>query len=317
MINRTLIRTKVVQTLFAYYKHDDDTLLNAKKELLHSFDDVYCLYMLFLDFVNEMVSEAEDKLQQDEERSKVTHTLFTANTNFINNRFASQIFNNRGLRAFIDERHLGWDAAHESLKALFKDIAASQYYSDYMSLAAPTYEEDKMLWRKIFTSILPDNANLEDALQELEIALDHRNWVTDTNIVLSFVIKTVKRFSEDSTPEQALLPMFDSENDLNFAKDLLQAAIKNKDEYTALIESHLKNWDINRIAYIDLIIMQVAVAELLIFPNIPIQVTLNEYLEIAKEYSTPKSHIFINGVLDELIRDLKNRNELIKAVAIN
>lgn len=317
MINRTLIRTKVVQTLFAHYKTEEGTLLNAKKQLLCSFDDVYCLYMLLLDLVNEMVTLAEERNEADEERAKATHCHYESNLNFINNRLASQIFNNRQLRSYLEEHHLGWDAAHESLKLLWKRITESEPYISYMALESPKYEDDKYVWRKIITDVFADSKELEDGLEELEVALDHRNWTTDMNIVLSYIVKTIKRFTPTSGADHRLLEMFESEEELDFAKQLLQNAIKNEEEYRSLIETHLKNWDISRVAYIDLIIMQTALSEITTFPEIPLQVSLNEYLEIAKEYSTEKSHSFINGVLDEVIRDLKQQNKLIKAVMLD
>ena len=317
MINRTLIRTKVVQTLFAHYKNPDNTLLNAKKELLRSFDDVYSLYMLLLDFINEMVSQAEEKNETEKERAKITHQTYVQNLNFINNRLASQLFNNRQLRSFLEQNHLGWDAAHESLRLLWKEIAESEAYAEYMGIESPSYEDDKQVWRKIIATVLADNQTLEDALDELEVALDHKSWTTDANIVLSYIIKTIKRFKEDSGSDHRLLDMFDSEEELTFGKTLLQESINNEAEYRTLIESHLKNWDINRVAYIDLIIMQTALSELTSFSEIPVQVTMNEYIEIAKEYSTNKSHGFINGVLDEIIKELKQQNKLIKAVSLD
>lgn len=317
MINRTMVRTKVVQTLFAYYNSGEGGQLQAKKELLKSFDDTYSLYMIMLDLVNEMVSIAEEKEEYEAERAKVTHRTHEAATNFINNKFAQQVFNNRHLRAYLDERHLGWDAAHESLKLIWKDINESKAYKEYMTLEHPTYDDDKQLWRKLVTDVFADSAVLESALEELEIGTDHRNWTTDINQVLSYIVKTIKRFSEKNGQNQPLLEMFDSEEELDFAKKLLKQSIDGAEEYRALVERHLKNWDISRVAYIDLIIMQTALAEVTGFPDIPLQVSLNEYLEIAKEYSTEKSHQFINGVLDESIRELKAENKLLKAVQID
>lgn len=316
MINRTLVRTKVVQTLFAHYYEEDNTLLGAKKNLLNSFADTYSLYMLMLDFVNEMVAAAEDRIAFEEERAKVLHESYTPNLNFVNNRFAAQIFNNRQLRAHVDENHLGWDVAHESLRLLWKQIQEADCYKEYMKISAPTYEDDKMVWRKIVTDVLADNEELSTALEELEVALDRKYWTTDANVVLSYIVKTIKRFQEENGANQQLLEMFDTEEELNFGKQLLKAAIDNQDEYTALIEEHLKNWEISRIAYMDRIILLTALAEILTFPNIPLEISMNEYLEIAKEYSTQKSHQFINGILDEIVKKLKKENKLLKAVVV-
>lgn len=317
MINRTLVRTKVVQTLFAHYYEEDNTLLSAKKNLLNSFSDTYSLYMLMLDFVNEMVAAAEDRITFEEERAKVRHEAYTPNLHFVNNRFATQVFNNRKLRAYIDENHLGWDAAHESLRLLWKQILDSDCYKAYMAIDEPTYDDDKQIWRKIVTDVLAENEELNTALEELEVALDRKDWTTDINVVLSYVVKTIKRFQEEKGADQELLEMFDSEEELAFGNLLLKAAIDNHDEYTALIEEHLKNWEISRIAYMDRIILQTALAEILTCPNIPLEISMNEYLEIAKEYSTEKSHQFINGILDEIVKKLKKENKLLKAVILD
>ena len=318
MINRTLIRTKVVQTLFShYYNEEGNSLLSSKKNLLDSFDDTYSLYMLMLDFVNEIVRAADDKIAFEEERAKVLHQPYTANVNFVNNRFAAQIFNNRVLRSYVDEHKLSWDAAHENVRLLWKQIQESNCYKEYMQIEQPTYQDDKTVWRKIVSDVLANNDDLCSALEELEVALDHKDWTTDYNVVLSYIVKTIKRFQEDNGANQALLEMFDSEEELNFGKQLLKAAIDHYDEYTSLIEAHLQNWDINRIAYMDKIILLTALAEILTCPNIPLEITMNEYIEIAKDYSTEKSYQFINAILDEIVRKLKKENKLLKAVVLD
>ena len=186
-----------------------------------------------------------------------------------------------------------------------------------MQIEQPTYQDDKTVWRKIVSDVLANNDDLCSALEELEVALDHKDWTTDYNVVLSYIVKTIKRFQEDNGANQALLEMFDSEEELNFGKQLLKAAIDHYDEYTSLIEAHLQNWDINRIAYMDKIILLTALAEIITCPNIPLEITMNEYIEIAKDYSTEKSYQFINAILDEIVRKLKKENKLVKAVVIN
>lgn len=316
MINRTLVRTKVVQTIFASSYNEEATLLRAKQYMLSSFADTYSLYMLFFDLVNEMVSAAEDRIAYETERAKVTHTEDTPNLRFVNNRFATQIFNNRQLRTYLEENHLCWDAAHEQLRQLWKSICESDCYKAYMEIENPTYEEDKMIWRKIVTDILADNDILADALEELEVALDKKSWTTDANVVLSYVVKTIKLFEEEQGANQKMLEMFDSEEELDFAKQLLLLSFNNQEEYHALIESHLKNWDMSRIAKMDTTILQVALAEIMGFPNIALQISINEYVELAKEYSSDKSFQFVNGILEEIVKDLKAENKLIKAVVI-
>ena len=316
MINRTLVRAKVIQTLFAYYKDGESTPLMAKKALLKSFDDTYSLYFLLLDFVNEMTTMYEELEALELERASVLHKTHHPQRNFINNRFAQQIFNNRQLRGYLKEKDYSWDVAHESLRLLFKQIIGAEFFAEYQSLPYPSYADDKQVWRRIFTDVLADNVELEAALDELEVALDGSGWTVDANVVISYVIKTIKRFTENSGKDQSLLEMFNSEEELAFAKELLQKAIEGHDEYLEMIEKHLHGWDLKRVADMDLIILQTALAEIVEFPSIALQVSINEYLELAKEYSTEKSSSFVNGMLDSIIADLKAENKLLKAVTI-
>ncbi len=317
MINRTLVRTKVVQTIFACSYNDEATQLRAKQYMLDSFADTYSLYMLMFDLVNEMVRTAEDKIAFETERAKVRHEAYTPNLNFVNNRFATQIFNNRQLRTYLEENHLCWDAAHEQLRQIWKLISESECYKNYMELEVPTYEDDKMIWRKIVTDILADNEVLTDALDELEVALDRKGWTTDANVVLSYMVKTIKLFVEEEGANQRMLEMFDTEDELHFAKQLLLLSFNNRDEYHALIEKHLQGWDINRIAKMDITILQVALAEIIGFADIALEISINEYVELSKEYSGEKNYQFVNGILEEIVKELKAENKLIKAVVLD
>ncbi len=316
MINRTLVRTKVVQTLFSFYTEGGKTALTAEKELLHSFSDTYSLYFLLLDLVQEFTNLAQEKIDESAERAQILHEDFNANPRFVNNLFAEQLFENRALRNYLSEQKLSWDVAHESLAILYKQIVASEAYEEYMTAPISSYETDKGIWRKLFCNVLAGNEQLEVALEELEIALDGKNWATDMDVVMSYIIKTIKRFTMDNGADQPLLEMFDSEDELNFAKKLLRTAIEHADEYTEMITGKLRNWDAERIAYMDRIILITALAELMNFPDIAIQVTLNEYIDIAREYSTENSPQFINGILEEILRDLKAENKLLKAVVV-
>lgn len=316
MITRSLVRTRTIQTLFAYYQSGDKTPSTARKELLRSFSDTYSLYMALLDFVNELTSYAQEQLFETEQRARFTHKEFTPNRRFVDNRFAKQLFENRMLRHYIDEQHLSWDSGQAAVAAVYNQLIAMPFYQDYLKAEACDYEEDKMVWRKIFTELLPDNADLLGGLEEMEIALDEQNWTTDLNYTLSFVVKTVKRFKEENGAEQELLQMFDREDELQFAQDLLTRAIEHCDECRELIHSHLKNWTADRLAVMDVIILQTALTEIIYFPEIALEVSLNEYIELAKDYSGDKSYIFINGILNEILHELKRENKLLKAMTI-
>jgi N utilization substance protein B len=181
-----------------------------------------------------------------------------------------------------------------------------------MALEAPTYDDEKALWRKIYGSLLLESEALSFALEEMEVALDQEGWTIDIDMVITYVIKTLKRFKEEDTDELPLLEMFASEDELEFGKKLLQASIDMTEENKVLIAKSLQNWEADRIAYMDHIILLVALAEIRHFNEIALEISMNEYIEIAKEYSSDKSYIFINGVLNRIVNDLRADNQLFK-----
>ena len=316
MINRTLIRIKVVQTLFSFCQNEDCLPSEARKQLMRSFADTYDLYMLLLDFASALTTYADEQLEERIARSQATHTPFTPNRRFIKNRFADQLFTNQRLRRELDERHLSWEAGMSAVRSVYLSLVATDWYKAYMEQPECTYEDDKRIWRKIYTDLLPANEDMLSALEEMEIELDHFTWVTDMDFVLSYVVKSVRKFREEEGCEQSLLEMFDSEDDLAFANTLLDNAIRNRAEYDQLIDANLKNWDPDRVALMDRVILHVALAEILSCPEIALQISLNEYIEIAKEYSGDKNYFFINGILDGIIRQLKREDKLPKAMAM-
>lgn len=313
MINRTMVRTRVIQSLFAYYENGDITPTKACKELVNSFSSTYSLYMMMLAFADEFATFAEQQISENIARARATHRPYTPNRKFVENTFSKQIFSNRALRHYMTDHNLSWDGGLDAFPTLLRQLQEQPYYQDYMSSPDSSYEEDKALWRKIYTDLLPGNEALNSALEELEVVLDMTNWTTDIDIILSYIFKTIKRFQEDNGADQELLPIFDSEDELQFGQTLLREAIAHKEEYDELIAAHLKNWDPTRIAFMDRIILYVSLAEIATFDEIALEVSLNEYIELAKEYSGEKSYLFINGILDEILRELKEKNKLVKS----
>lgn len=313
MISRTIVRTRIIQTLFAYFKDGDKTPLQAKKELMLSFTDSYSLYMMLLSLMDELPRYAEQQMEEASARARATHKEYAPNRKFIDNALSRQVFENRELRKFIEEYKLQWDAGMPLIADVYKRLMEAEYYKEYMAIEEPGWEDDKRLWRKIYGELI-GNEVFYTALEELEIALDHANWGTDADWVISFVIKTIKHFDAELGANQPLLPMFENEEEVNFAKELLEVTIEHQKEFEQQIDSHLKNWDASRIAYMDRIILETALAEIMYFPQIALEVSFNEYIELAKEYSSEKSHIFVNGILDEILSELKRENKLIKAI---
>ncbi len=312
MINRTLVRTKVVQTLFAQYSGNDHTALSARKTLLNKFSSTYSLYMMMLSFADELTTYAEEQISENQKRASVLHQTYIANRNFVNNRLAQQIFNNRRIRNYLENENLRWDVGMSAIEATYKLLINTPFYQEFMALEKPTYEDEKTLWRKIYGSLLLESETLSSALEEMEVALDQEGWTIDMDMVITYVIKTLKRFKEDDTDELPLLEMFASEAELEFGKNLLQWSIEQTEENKGLIAKSLQNWEADRIAYMDQIILLVALAEIRKCNEIALEISMNEYIEIAKEYSSDKSYIFINGVLNRIVNDLRAENQLFK-----
>ena len=316
MINRTMVRTRVIQTLFAYYKDSDKTVTTARKELLKSFADTYDLYFALLDFANVFTAYAQKQLEEQIGRAKATHSGWQPNRRFVQNRLAPQLFDNRALRRRVEDQHLSWDAGMPAVMDIYRRLTESEFYRRYMEAETCTYEDDKRVWRLIYQNLLANSEELNDSLEEMEVTLDKANWTIDVDIVLSYVIKTIKRFGEDSTPDTPLLEMFDNENELQFAISLLEKTIAGHEQYEELINAHLKGWDADRIAYMDRIILETALAEITEFEDIALTVSMNEYIELAKSYSGDKNYMFINGIITEILRELKNRGDCFKALTL-
>ena len=314
MINRTLVRTKVVQTLFAHCSGTDHTALSARKTLLNKFSSTYSLYMVMLSFADELTTYAEEQIAENKKRAAVLHQSYNANRNFVNNRIAQQLFNNRRLRNYLENEHLHWDTGMSAIELTYKKLIETDFYKEFMALQTPTYEDEKTLWRKIYGSLLLDSEVLNSALEEMEVTLDHEGWTTDIDMVITYVIKTIKRFKKDDDDDLPILDMFASEEELTFAKDLMQWSIEQLDENKMLIAKALQNWEADRVAYMDQIILLVALAEIRKCNEIALEISMNEYIEIAKEYSSDKSYVFINGVLNRIVNDLKSENKLFKLI---
>ncbi len=316
MINRTMVRTRVIQTLFAYYNNPGKTTLTVRKELDKSFADTYDLYFTLLDFVNELTAYAQKQLEEQIVRAKATHSDWTPNRRLVQNRLAQQLFDNRALRARTAEQHLSWDSGMTAVSDVYRRLVESDFYREYMEADQCTYEDDKRIWRRIFQNLLANSDALTEALDEMEVVLDKSNWTTDADIVVSYVIKTLKRFNADSTPETPLLEMFDSEEELQFGHKLLEQALSGHEQYEKMINDHLKGWDADRIAGMDRIIIETALAEIFAFDEIALTVSMNEYIELAKEYSGDKSYMFINGILTEILREMRNDGTFVKAFTV-
>ena len=304
MINRVLIRLKIIQIIYAYYQNGSKNLDSAEKELFFSLSKAYDLYHYLLTLIiasTDYAKKRMEKLRQSSEKDLYPHIKFTQN------KFTAQLRVNMQLDEFITTRKKTWDDNPDFIKELYEKIIVSDIYKKYMAISDPSYESDRELWRKLYKTFIFNNESLDSYLEEQSLY-----WNDDKEIVDTFVLKTIRRFDEKQGANQPLLPEFKDEEDKEFTRHLFRRTILNEEYYRHLISESVKNWDIERVAFMDVIIMQCALAEILSFPNIPISVTLNEYVEIAKFYSTPKSGSFINGTLDGIVNQLKSDGKLTK-----
>lgn len=302
MINRVLIRLKIVQIIYAYYQNGGKNLDTAEKELFFSLSKAYDLYNYLLLLMVEVTKQANKKLNAAKNKLIPTKEELFPNTKFVENRFIAQLEVNKQLLDFAGNQKKTWENEADFVKSLCEQIMESDIYKEYMASETSSYEEDREVWRKIYKKIIFNNAELDQVLEDQSLY-----WNDDKEIVDTFVLKTIKRFEEKNGAKQELLPEFKDDEDQDFARRLFRRAILNSDYYRHLISENTKNWDLDRVAFMDVIIMQIALAEVLSFPNIPVSVSLNEYVEIAKLYSTPKSGGFINGTLDGIVNQLKKK----------
>ena len=307
MINRVLNRLKIVQIIYAYYQNGGKNLDTAEKELFFSLSKAYDLYNYLLLLMVEVTKQANKKLNAAKNKLIPTKEELFPNTKFVENRFIAQLEVNKQLLDFAGNQKKTWENEADFVKSLCEQIMESDIYKEYMASETSSYEEDREVWRKIYKKIIFNNAELDQVLEDQSLY-----WNDDKEIVDTFVLKTIKRFEEKNGAKQELLPEFKDDEDQDFARRLFRRAILNSDYYRHLISENTKNWDLDRVAFMDVIIMQIALAEVLSFPNIPVSVSLNEYVEIAKLYSTPKSGGFINGTLDGIVNQLKKENKLTK-----
>jgi len=308
MISRRIIRIKVLQILYAFFTSPETSINNTEKELFFSLQKTYDLYHYLISLVIEIEKFAEDRIDLGLKKHRPTSEDLTPNTRFVNNLLIHQLKSNISLTKYLESAKLNWADEDELIRKLYLSLLDQEFYQEYMSSDQNSYADDRKLVEDIFKYLILDNEDIELLLEEQSIY-----WNDDLDFVVSMILKTFKKFKEFSDDHQALLPMYKDEEDRQFAKDLYRKVVLNHSENVILIKQHTVNWDIERIAFIDNLILELALSEFLYFPSIPTKVTMNEYIELSKYYSTEKSRNFINGILDKALKDLKKANKILKA----
>jgi transcription antitermination protein NusB len=307
MISRRLLRVKVLQILYAYYTAEIQDINKSEKELQHSINKSYELYNLLLLLITDISKYAESRMEIALKKIQPTREDLNPNRRFVENKIIGQLNENTQLLRYLNSTGTSWSQHPELIRELFNEILASETYKDYMLQESVNYEDDKRIITHIYTHIIQVNEHLNQVLEEMSIY-----WNDDLEFIISMIIKTIKKYNEADSPDKALMTLFKNQDDNDFVIALFRKTLVHREFAVGLIKQTASNWDIERIAFMDILIMQLAITELLEFQSIPTKVTLNEYLDVAKYYSTEKSNTFINGILDKILEYLKMNNKIQK-----
>lgn len=310
MINRALTRLKTVQILYAHYQNEGRKVGTSIKELDKSLAEAYELYKHMLALLTDVRYYAERRAESIEARAQRmrTHLEETSDDAILAaNKFLLMLEQNEELQKFKEHRRELWQTGDTFLKRMTDIFTQSSIFGEYVAINDRSFEADREVIRMLYKQLMPDNEDVNQVLEENSIY-----WNDDRDIVDSFVLKTIKHFEESTTPDMPLLPDYDEGESPEFGHKLLQEAIARDEEIQQMIAARVKGWDFSRVAMMDILIMQLALTEILTFNEIPLNVTFNEYLNIAKCYSSPKSSIYINGVLDAVVNSLRAEGSLLK-----
>ena len=307
MISRRMLRIKVIKALYAHLKSDADSLMASEKTLVASIDKTYDLYFLMLSLIAELAHYAEQRQELARKKQLPTYEDLNPNRKFVENAVVRLIAQSDAVNDHLAARKLSWAKYPEPIKTLYSQLEQSDYYKSYMAHAERSWKEDLALVTDFYTRELEECEMLEDVLDEISIL-----WNDDLGFALIMVTRTLSNMRPSHT-DVKVLPKFKSEEDLDFAMQLFEKAAIGYDSNLQQIERFTRNWDVERIAFMDNLIMATAVAELTTFPSIPVKVTLDEYIEIAKFYSTAGSSTFINGVLDKAVASLTEEGKINKS----
>ncbi len=309
MLNRRHLRVKVLQSLYAFYQSNNDNLAAGEKELLFGIEKIHDLFLYQLSLLADLLTEEERIIGDNLLKHLPSHEDLHPKRGFLENKCLLMIASNELLKKALREKRIGWQNEKELLRKLMLTIRDQNYYKTYVSLEDPDFRDDIRFVLTMLNKSILEFEPLHSFYEEKSIY-----WIDDWELVNKTIIKILKAASA-SQGYLELPELYKDATDREFAKELFKRTIINKEEFDQIISAKTKNWDTERIALMDMIIMQMAVTEILKFSDIPVKVSLNEYIELSKMYSTPKSNVFVNGVLDKLVEDFTNQ-KLISAHTI-
>ena len=307
MLSRRILRTKVVKAVYAHTQCEGLTPAASEKNLVTSINKAYDLYFHLLALVPEIAEYAAERIRIGENKKLPTYDDLHPNRKFVDNKVIARLVEDEGLQAEISARKLSWKDNRDLIVALYNALVRQPFYMKYMASDECSFREDAQLVSDIYMTMLEEFEPLESALEAQSIL-----WNDDLGFILTMVSRTILSMRE-SHEEIKLMEQFKSEDDLDYAKTLLRYTIAGYERISLLLDNSLQNWDIERVALMDQIILITAIAEAESFSSIPVRVTMNEYIDIAKCYSTVSSGGFINGILDRIIARLTEEGKIVKS----
>jgi len=312
MLSRRYLRIKVLQSIYAFIQSNNDRIDVGERQLLTNLNKIFELYIHQISLLLAIVNFAKQRLEESKKKYFPTENDINPNRKFVDNRFITQIGENREFLQKEDSLRISWKSEEELIRRIYSIIRQSNEFIEYMNSPDESYKADKEIIVKIFMNCIAESESLQYYFEEKNI-----NWVVDYPTSIMMLIKTINSFKESDDEFKALPKLFKSEEskdneDVDFITRLFRKSILNREEFSKMISEKVKNWEIERLAIMDIIILVMAMTEMIEFPSIPIKVTFNEYIDISKNYSTPKSKVFINGMLDKLFVDLKENKRIKK-----
>jgi N utilization substance protein B len=306
MFSRRLLRIKVLQILYAHFKVEGKTYVQSEKDLTTSIHKSYDLYHYLMLLLIDLRDFAETKIELAKRKKLANQQDLNPSTKFIDNKFILQLEKNEPLGKYVSKSKLSWNAYPEIIKKMYNLLREMDFYKEYINAPQRSYNEDKKLVIRIYTDLIMNYEDLYANLEEQNIY-----WIDDVDFIIRMVIKTLRKFRENDQ-NTTLMTMYHDPADLDFATTLLRKTIIRQAENQLLIKESAKNWELERIAFTDNLIMQMAITEVIEFGTIPVKVTMNEFIEISKIFSTRNSSQFINGILDNVFKKLRSQKKILK-----
>lgn len=307
MLSRRHLRVKVMQAIYAFLQGDNNDLAKGEKELLKAINKIYDLYIYILLLLPELVDFGKARIDERKQKRIPNPEDLNPNTRFVDNPLLAKLSNNNALRREAEVRKLSWADEPELIKKIYNSIVDSEEFSAYMSNEDKSYVTEQKFVQSVFKKYVATEERLHSLFEDKSIY-----WVDDLEFINSMVVKTLGLLNEQANENTQLLPLLKDDDDRRFMLDLFHKTIIHEKEYDDLIKPKLQNWEMERVAFMDVLLMKMAISEFLNFPTVPTKVSMNEYIEISKDYSTPQSKVFINGILDKLLADFKREDKIQK-----